>query len=119
MTPEFSVDQGGTITNSEGGVNQKETNGKPASWVDYTNTVEGRTEGLAVFSHSDNEQPHWWLTRDYGCFGPRRIDAKSGKPFMLKKGESLTRRVGVLVHCGDVTTGKVARRYEMYLQGEL
>ncbi len=119
MDPPFSVQQGGTITNSEGGVNQEGTNGKEAFWVDYSNTVEGQTEGLAVFSHADNDQPHKWLTRDYGCFGPRRIDAKSGKPFTLNRGESLSRRVGVLVHRGDVKTGKVAERYKLYVNGGL
>ena len=119
MDPTFSVQQGGTITSSEGGVNQKETNGKEAKWVDYSNTVEGETEGLAVFSHTDNEQPHQWLTRDYGCFGPRRVDARSGKRFVLENGESLERRVGVLVHRGDVAGGKVAERYEAYVNGEL
>jgi hypothetical protein len=119
MCPEFSVEQGGTIVNSEGGVNQAGTNGEEAKWVDYTNTIEGATEGLAVFSHTDNAQPHRWLTRDYGCFGPRRIDAKSGKPFTLKRGESLSRRVGVLVHRGDVKTGRVAERYEAYVNGSL
>jgi hypothetical protein len=119
MDPTFSVQQGGTITSSTGGVNQKETNGKEAQWIDYSNTVEGATEGLAVFSHSDNAQPHQWLTRDYGCFGPRRVDARSGKRFVLDQGQSLKRRVGVLVHRGEVTGGKVAERYEAYVQGEL
>lgn len=119
MDSPFSVEQGGTITNSEGGKNQAETNGKEATWVDYTNTVKGNTEGLSIFSHPDNDQPHKWLTRDYGCFGPRRIDARSGKPFTLKKAESLKRRVGVLVHRGDVTSGKVAERYRQYAQGKL
>jgi hypothetical protein len=119
MCPEFSVEQGGQIVNSEGGVNQAGTNGKEAKWVDYVNTIDGVTEGLAVFSHTDNAQPHKWLTRDYGCFGPRRIDAKSGKPFTLKKGESLSRRVGVLVHRGDVKTGRVAKRFEAYVKGRL
>ena len=81
MTKEFSVQGGGTITNSEGGVNQKATNMKPATWVDYSNTIDGVTEGVAFFSHPDNEHPHKWLTLDYGCFGPRRVDAKSGKKF--------------------------------------
>lgn len=119
MNPQFSVEGGGKIVNSEGGVNQKGTNGKVARWVDYSNTVEGVTEGLAVFSHADNAQPHAWLTRDYGTFGPRRIDARSGKPFTLKKGESLSRRVGVLVHKGGVDDGNVARRYQQYIQGQL
>jgi len=119
MNKTYSVEGGGRIVNSEGGVNQEGTNGKEAVWVDYSNTVEGATEGLAIFSHRDNAQPHRWLTRDYGCFGPRRVDARSGKPFTLKKGQSLSRRVGVLVHRGDVHSGRVAERYEAYLRGEL
>ncbi|MFC1597795.1 DUF6807 family protein [Planctomycetota bacterium] len=119
MDTPFSVDGGGTITNSEGGVNQAGTNGKEAVWVDYTNTVEGVTEGLALFSHPDNDQPHKWLTRDYGCFGPRRIDARSGERFSIKEGESLVRRVGVLAHRGDVKGGKVAERFGLYVEGKL
>ena len=117
MTPAFSVKGGGTMTNSEGGVNQKGTHGKVATWVDYSNTIGGVTEGLAVFSHTDNKHPHAWLTRDYGTFGPRRINARSGKRFTLEKGTSLSRRIGVLVHRGDVKTGKVAERYEAYVKG--
>lgn len=120
MNRQFNVqDGGGTITSSEGGVNQKETNGKPARWMDYSCTVEGTTEGLAVFSHPSNGYPHKWLTRDYGTFGPRRVDAKSGKPFTLKKGEKLEQRIGVLVHRGDVVGGKVAERYQEYVSGDL
>ena len=115
MNSQFAVDGGGTITNSEGQVNQKQTNGKPARWIDYSNTVDGETAGLAIFSHTDNRQPHKWLTRDYGCFGPRRVDVRSGKRFTLEKGQSLVRRVGILVHRGDVKTGKVAQRYKQYV----
>jgi len=120
MHPKFSVDKGGTITNSEGGVNQKGTHNKPAVWIDYSGAVDGVTEGLTIFSHPDNDQPHKWLTRNYGCFGPRRIDKRSGnRKYVLKKGESLKRRVGVLVHRGDVKTGQVARRYKLYAGGKL
>jgi hypothetical protein len=119
MNRTFSVEGGGTITNSAGQINQKGTNMKEAVWVDYSSTVKGTTEGLAVFSHPDNPQPHKWLTRDYGCFGPRRIDARSGRRFTLKQGESLKRRIGVLVHSGGVKTGRVAERYQAYVQGTL
>ena len=117
----FNVANGkGTITNSAGGVNEKGTNARPADWVDYSCNVGGVTEGLAVFSHSDNPRPHKWLTRDYGTFGPRRIDAQSGnKKFVLKKGQSLKTRVGILVHRGDVLTGKVLPRYKDYVAGKL
>lgn len=119
MNLRFSVESGGTITNSEGGANQEGTHNQFANWVDYSNTVDGQTSGLALFSHSDNAHPHRWLTRDYGTFGPRRIDAKSGNPFTLPRGESMSQRVGVLVHRGDVATGRVGARYEQYIQGDL
>jgi len=119
MNTAFSVDGGGKIVNSEGEVNQKGTNNRVTQWIDYSNTVEGETAGLAIFSHADNPRPHRWLTRDYGTFGPRRTDEKSGKPFALNKGESLSMRVGILVHRGDVTGGKVKQRYDQYNTGKL
>lgn len=117
MHPQFSVDQGGKITSSTGGVNEKETHNQIARWIDYSNTVGGQTEGLAIFSHPKNEHPHRWLTRDYGTFGPRRPDAKSGKPFLLQKGQSLRQCIGILVHRGDVRSGRVAERYREYEEG--
>lgn len=117
--PQFSVQKGGTLVNSEGGVKQAGTQGKAAKWCDYSNAVDGKTEGLAFFSHAENEHPHTWLTRDYGTFGPRRADPRNGKPFTLKKGESLTMRVGVLVHNGDAKEGNVAERYGEYVSGAL
>lgn len=119
MSPKFSVDRGGTMTNSEGGINQSGTHNNVAKWVDYSNTVDGATCGLTVFSHSDNSHPHRWLTRDYGTFGPRRDDAHSGKPFTLTTNSSLQQRVGILVHRGDVNGGKVAQRYAAYRDGQL
>ena len=117
--PQFSGDQGGKLINSEGGAGQKETHNQPAHWIDYSNAVEGQTEGLAIFSHSDNPYPHRWLTREYGTFGPRRADDRNGKPFVVGKSESLQQRVGILVHKGDVQSGRVAQRYQQYLEGKL
>ncbi len=118
--PQFSVrNGGGVLVNSEGGLKQAGTHGKVATWCDYTNTIDGKTEGLAFFSHTENGHPHTWLTRDYGTFGPRRADPKNGKPFTLKKGDSLAMRVGILVHNGDAKEGKVAERYQEYVGGKL
>ena len=115
----FRQQKVGQITNSGGGINQKGTCSKAAHWIDYLESVDGAKEGLAIFSHSENEYPHKWLTRDYGTFGPRRPDAQSGKPFTLAKGQSLERRVGVLVHSGDVKSGNVAELYKQYCEGKL
>ena len=119
LNTNFNSTAGGLLVNSEGGIGQTNTNMKMARWVDFSRTGVADAEGLAMFSHPSNEHPHAWLTRDYGCIGPRRIEAKSGKPFTLKKGESISTRAGVLVHNGDVKSGRVAERYEAYVAGKL
>ena len=117
MHPRFSGESGGTITADNGATGEANTNMKTAQWIDYSNTVEGITEGLAVFQFPDGKE-HRWLTREYGIFGPRRPDEQNGKPFTLEKGKSITQRVGILVHTGDVNAGRVAERHKQYIQGK-
>jgi hypothetical protein len=115
QTP-WSGEGGGRLTSDSGALGQTATNLRVAKWMDYSNTVEGETAGVAVFQYPDG-LPHRWLTREYGCFGPRRPDALSGKPFLLAPGLSLRQRIGVLVHSGDARGGRVAERYGDYLAG--
>jgi hypothetical protein len=112
----WNGEHGGRITSDAGASGQEATNMKPALWTDYSNTVDGTTEGVAVFQWPDGRE-HRWLTREYGCFGPRRPDDRSGKPFTLETGESVGQRVGVLVHKGDAVSGRVRERYGKYVQG--
>jgi hypothetical protein len=119
MHQQFCGQKKGLITNSEGGIHEKGTHDKPAHWVDYSNTVDGATEGLAILDAPGCVYPHRWLTREYGTFGPRRIDAQSGKPFTLKQGDSLRQRAGILIHSGDATAGRVKERYQQYSEGKL
>jgi hypothetical protein len=86
--------------------------------VDYSSAGEG-AEGLAFLVHPDSGPSPKWLTRDYGTFGPRRPDEQSGKPFVLKKGESLRQRVGILVHRGDAKAGAAEERYRRWAEGKL
>ena len=114
MDPAFSGERGGTVTDDRGRTGQEATNEQYARWIDYSNTVDGVTEGLAVFLPDDGQQRKW-LTREYGTFGPRRPDAQSGTQFTLGRGERLAGRVAILVHRGDVTSGRVAARYRDYV----
>jgi hypothetical protein len=115
LAPDYTGNNGGTIENSEGGIGEKQTMGKTANWVDYSNTVNGKTEGIAVFSHPDSPfHPPKWFTRGYGLFGPRRVDQREGKTLSIEKGESLSHNIGILIHRGDVEGGKVSERYKRY-----
>jgi len=116
LATDFSGEKGGKITSDTGAAGQEATNMKPALWIDYSNSVEGIPEGVAVFQWPDGRERRW-LTREYGTFGPRRPDDRSGKPFTLNKGESITQRVGVLVHNGDAGGGRVRERYKKYVKG--
>ncbi len=117
INSQFSGEGGGTITSDTGTTGQKATNLLSHRWIDYSNTVDGETEGVAMFQITDGE-PRKWLTREYGTFGPRRPDLQSGKPFTLSEGESLKQRVGIYVHRGDVESGQVAEVYKRYTAGE-
>jgi hypothetical protein len=117
LHPTFSGTNGGIITADNGAAGQEATNMRIARWIDYSNTVEGVSEGVAVFQWPDG-QDHRWLTREYGCFGPRRPDDRSGHPFTLKKGESVRQRVGIFVHRGNVKAGRVSKRYKQYIRGK-
>lgn len=101
MDPSFSGEQGGIITSDDGRVGQKATNEMYAAWMDYSNTIDGITEGLTVFTPPDGKLRKW-LTREYGTFGPRRPDDLSGTKFVLQEGESLTGSVLIFVHNGGV-----------------
>ncbi len=118
MHPQFSGEQGGVLVNDQGQLGQAGTNDQTARWIDYSNTVAGETEGLAVFVYPDGA-PHQWLTREYGTFGPRRTEKWSGTKFTLRSGEALHGRVGILVHRGDVKSGRVAERYRQYVEDQL
>ncbi|MGB7296791.1 MAG: DUF6807 family protein [Candidatus Aminicenantales bacterium] len=115
LVREWSGENGGVILSDTGAKGQEATNMKAARWIDYSNTVSGEIAGIAVFQWPDGKE-HRWLTREYGCFGPRRPDVQSGKPFTLKKGESMTQRVGVLIHKGDLKGGRVAERYALFIE---
>ncbi len=114
LHPQYSPEKGGRIVDDQGRVGSDRLHGQYANWVDASATIEGVTEGVAIFRN----QPHeWcrWLARDYGTFGPRRPDRQSGTNFTLAPGESLTGSVRILVHRGDEISGKIASRYRQFM----
>ena len=86
-------DGGGTIRNSEGGVNEKEIFWKKAKWVDYSGPIGGgKVEGITIFDHPSNPNfPSYFHVRNDGWMGasltfdgPREITPE--KPLRLRYG---------------------------------
>jgi hypothetical protein len=98
--------QGGRIGDAEGRVNEREIWGKPAAWCDYSGPLQGRHVGVTIFSHPENFRPSWQHVRDYGLmvanpFGRQALTGGEASRVVVKPGDKLRLRFGVLVHESD------------------
>jgi hypothetical protein len=106
-------DGGGRVTNSEGGVNEKECFRKPARWVDYSGPVTATTdEGITLMDHPTNlHHPVEFHVRDDGWMGaattfrnPHTIEPDA--PFRL--------RHGILVHTGSAKPALIETEWNRF-----
>lgn len=115
----------GMIVNSEG-ERDGEAWGRPARWVDYSGTIEGRPVGIAIFDHPGNlRHPTRWHARGYGLFaanplcvhgfgdGPRG----SGSHTIPDRGE-LRLRYRFVFHEGDARSANLEHRWRTWTAGE-
>lgn len=119
---DLTVKAGGTIRDSEGRVNEKGVWGKTASWCAYFRTFatgdKAEHAGVAIFADPGNFRPSWWHVRDYGLmvanpFGRNAFTRGEKSAVVVKKGESLTLRYGILLFS---QTGKEPRLEEGHKQ---
>jgi hypothetical protein len=92
-------DGGGTIRNSEGGVNEKEILWKQAKWVDYCGAVTNdKIEGVTLFDHPGNpNHPSYFHVRNDGWMGASLTFDGPGK---IQLDKPLHLRYGLYVHSG-------------------
>ena len=99
----LSVAGGGRMTNADGGRSEKGIWGKPADWCDARNDKAG----VLVMADPTNFRKPWWHVRDYGLvlanpFGRNAFTKGEPSAVVLKPGESLWLRFGVLAYDGEV-----------------
>jgi hypothetical protein len=95
----------GTILDAEGRENEAGVWGHSANWCDYSGVVDGQRVGMTIFCHPQNFRPSWFHARDRGLlvanpFGRAAFDQGEPSRVVVKPGESLRLRYGVLVHAG-------------------
>ena len=118
MATPLAVVKGGRITNSDGLKNEAQVWGKPADWCAYTGTVDGRRAGVSLMPHPQNFRRSWFHARDYGLlvanpFGRNAFTKGEKSRVVVRKGQSLRLRFGVLVFSGEPDLGAA---YGDYLQ---
>jgi hypothetical protein len=111
-------DGGGTIRNSEGGVNEKEIFWKPAKWVDYSGPIAPKiTEGITLFDHPANpNHPSVWHVRDDGWMGASLTFNGERK---LTPKQTLKLRYGLYVHAGQPGVDELDRRWSEFAKSPI
>jgi hypothetical protein len=117
--------QGGQIVNSNG-LQDKDTWGKAADWVDCHGPLDGQTVGIAILNHPGSfGYPTYWHVRSYGLFAANPFglrdfsgDKKKNGSYTIQPGERITLRYRVLFHRGDEKVGKVAEAFSSYAKQE-
>jgi hypothetical protein len=108
-------DGGGTIRNSEGGVNELGVFWQRARWVDYSGPITPQAaEGIALMDHPANpNHPSFFHVRNDGWMGasltyegPRPLEA--GKPLKL--------RYGLYVHAGTPEPQRLDQQWASFAQ---
>jgi hypothetical protein len=110
-------DGGGTIRNSEGGVDEAGCFRLRARWVDYAGPiVAGKQEGITLMDHPSNAHfPVPFHVRNDGWMGaafsfPAAVEVKPGAPLRL--------RYGLYIHAGMPEPERLQARWEAFSKSE-
>jgi len=122
---DLSAERGkGEITNAEGKTGQRGCWGQLSAWCDYSGPIGDKIAGIAILAHPDNAIGTCWHSKGYGLMAANPFGReKAGFPAMignkerahLAKGDHLKFRYGILLHQGDVASGKVAETYKKFV----
>ena len=106
-------DGGGTIRNSEGGVNEAGVFWKPARWVDYSGQITATArEGITLLDHPINpNHPTVFHVRDDGWMG---TSLTFDGPRTIEPGSPLKLRYGLWVHGGVPTAGQIDEQFAAF-----
>jgi hypothetical protein len=106
-------DGGGRITNSEGGINEKECFRKPARWVDYSGPITANTdEGITLMDHPKNlHHPVEFHVRGDGWMGAATTFRN---PHSIEPNTPLRLRHGLLIHSGSANPDLIENEWKRF-----
>lgn len=106
-------DGGGTIRNSEGGIDEAGCFRKPARWCDYSGPITNeQSEGITLMDHPMNlSHPVPFHVRNDGWMGAAPTFPKA---HVIKAGERLRLRYGLYVHSGIPSVTEIEARWKEF-----
>jgi hypothetical protein len=112
----LTVKNGGHMLNSDGLEDERGVWGKQADWCDYAGTIEGQPAGLLLMPDPANFRRSWFHARDYGVlvanpFGVKAFTKQAASRVVVKPGETLRLRFGVLAHSGEFDPAAAYREW--------
>ncbi|MBM4086590.1 MAG: hypothetical protein FJ272_17540 [Planctomycetes bacterium] len=109
------TDGGGTLRNSEGGVNEEGVFWKRARWMDFSGPIlPNEINGVTVFDHPSNPRhPTVWHVRNEGWMGAAFCQAEE---YVLKQGETLNLRYRLLAHRGGADQSAFDAQWRAFAQ---
>jgi hypothetical protein len=107
------ADGGGTIRNSEGGVDEAGCFRKPARWMDYSGPITAAAaEGIALLDHPQNpNHPVPFHCRNDGWMGAALTFPGA---LTVKKDEPMRLRYALYVHAGMGTAEKIEAQWKAF-----
>jgi hypothetical protein len=119
LSDDFREDRGAEMVNSEGLKGSEQMWGKPARWVKYSATVDGKRVGLVMLDHPSNlRYPTRWHARGYALcaanpFALRSFtkDKAADGSYTLPLGKTLRFRYLVIVHEGDMSRESIEQYF--------
>ena len=111
-------DGGGTIRNSEGGIDEAGVLWKAAKWVDYSGPITSTaTEGITLMDHPRNpNHPTVFHVRNDGWMG---ASLTFNGPRTIKAGEPLRLRYALYVHAGMPALKELEKRWNEFSASQL
>jgi hypothetical protein len=125
LADQFHEERGARLRNSEGLEGTKNIWGKPARWVDYAASLNGKLCGAVVFDHPSNfGHPTRWHARGYGLcsanpFAERSFTGQrpTGDSHTLPAGQALRFRYAVIIHEGAFDPPAIEKRHRAFAAG--
>ena len=125
LAPELSGPHAHMLS-STGAAGEKAIWGKPASWVSYSGSMDGKAVSVTVFdSPRSFRHPTTWHARAYGLFaanpfGIREFtgDANKDGSWTIPEGKSLTFSYRVVIREGEFPASQINEAYHQYAAGQ-